>query len=173
MLNKYTHKQKFIGFLVLGAILFVMLYIKLVQPTVVLLNANRTMAYQLEQLTSYPLQIKQLEAQLNNQKKQLILKSDKPAYDQLLEIINRFNSQNKIELVALVTPHEYQSNDYQLVTVKVTVGGKFQDLVRLGKFIEDRLKIVKVVAASYYTVVKPATDEKKLFCEYYVQYVKI
>lgn len=171
-MNKLTYKQKYQALWLIIGVCLVLFYVKGIKPVFRLYEENAAGEEKVKQLENAPYNIIQLEKQLLSYNDLLSTQTNELTYDHILDILNTFCEQHRIQITTLTSPHEYNNEEYVLATFEVNVSGSFEQLLKLSKFIEDNISMARVVSSQYYTTEHIQSKVKTLFCKIYIQYVK-
>ncbi len=173
MWKKLTYKGRVILLLIGIVISLPVIYNLSLRKTFELKAKCREAEEKLEVIQTAPEEIVRIRKELNRIDNLVGKKEGKDGQEVLIEQVSDFCQKRKITFREYPGIHEYQKENYNLMTNVIKVKGAFKDLVELLYDLEKNYKLGKVTSVKYQLQRNYKTKKKELIGIYYIQNIRI
>lgn len=173
MWKKLTYKRKVVLLMVGIAVSLPIIYNLSLKKTFKLKRQCHEAEKKLEKIETAPEAIIKIQNELNRIDNLVGKQNSKDVQEVLIEHVSDFCQKQKITFREYPGIHEYQKENYNLMTNVIKVKGTFTDLIRLLYFLEKNYKQGKVTSVKYQLQRNYKTKNRELIGVYYIQNIKI
>ena len=174
MFKNFTYKQKFQLLIGGGVLFFFLAYQLAIQSTLEKAADCGQLKEQLGMIQDAPEQIALTRQKLASFQ-HVIGNSEKGStiHEELLDNISRFCQNNGLSVTGFPGAHQFQKNDYRVITSRVTVKGKFIPLLKLMYHVEKNSYYGRISSVIFQSQRDIKTRKRELFLTLFIQNINI
>lgn len=174
MIKNLTYKQLILLYVAGVFLSFILVYKIALKPTFQLKKEYKEKEAVLENVSTAPVQIKNISKRLNQIDNQFKLLSfeENTSRDRILEEIAGYCNKHRLTVYNYPELHQYNNKTFTIESNRIVVKGGFIKLLKLVNYLEGKADFGRIISLSFNTEVNRKTKRKELYLELIFQNIR-